>query len=124
MPTNLPTYLQRIPCKAPPSDNRDSASKRGYGRRWRRLRLMVLRRQPMCQWPGCFEAATDVDHIVSKRDGGDDSFENLQALCHAPHSQKTTQGGTLNLYRSTDVDRAVNHAQKLTGFQQKVTPDG
>jgi 5-methylcytosine-specific restriction enzyme A len=33
--------------------------------------------------------ATDVDHIVAKRDGGQDADNNLQALCHACHSRKT-----------------------------------
>ena len=90
MPYLLPTHLQRQRERMPaPPDNRPSPAKRGYGRRWRRLRLMALRQQPMCQWPGCSEAATDVDHIVPKRDGGDDSFGNLQGLCGSHHSQKT-----------------------------------
>lgn len=71
---------------------RGSANERGYGHRWRRLRLMFLRAHPLCvecQRVGRVVPATDVDHIVTKRDGGTDAWDNLQALCHACHSRKT-----------------------------------
>ena len=74
-------------------DRRPSAAARGYGRRWRRLRLMKLRASPMCQVEGCKQAATDVDHIEPKRDGGTDAWDNLQSLCHAHHSRKTATEG-------------------------------
>lgn len=70
-------------------DRRGSAIQRGYGRRWRKLRLMVLARDPVCKHPGCNELATDVDHIVPKALGGTDAMDNLQGLCHAHHSAKT-----------------------------------
>jgi 5-methylcytosine-specific restriction protein A len=73
-------------------DNRASANKRGYGSRWRRLRRMVLARQPLCvicEQHGRIEPAVDVHHIRAKRDGGLDTFENLQALCHSCHSKVT-----------------------------------
>ena len=70
---------------------RGSASARGYGRRWQRLRKLVLVRQPICQQPGCTEAASEVDHITPRRRGGDDSLANLQALCKVHHSQKTAR---------------------------------
>jgi len=77
-----------------PRDNRPSAARRGYGSRWRKLRLMQLRRYPLCQWPGCNKPATDVDHIVPRASGGTDDADNLQSLCHAHHSVKTaTQDG-------------------------------
>jgi 5-methylcytosine-specific restriction protein A len=44
-----------------------------------------------CQRQGRIVAATDVDHIVARRHGGDDSFANLQPLCHSCHSKKTQQ---------------------------------
>ena len=72
---------------------RPSAAKRGYGRSWQRLRKMVLARHPICP---CGAAATEIDHIVPKSEGGDDSADNLQALCKSCHSSKTlreTQGG-------------------------------
>lgn len=73
-------------------DRRASASTRGYGRRWQRLRLMYLRHNPICEARGCERPATDVDHKKPKRDGGTDEVENLQALCHSHHSQKTARG--------------------------------
>ena len=33
--------------------------------------------------------ATDVDHIVPKEFGGNDSDENLQSLCKDHHKEKT-----------------------------------
>ena len=78
-----------------PNRDRRSAAKRGYGRTWQRLRRMVLRREPLCRKckaeEGIYTAATDVDHIIPKRDGGTDEMSNLQALCHSHHSQKTAR---------------------------------
>lgn len=64
---------------------RPSPSRRGYGRTWEKLRVMVLRRQPCCP---CGQPAVHVHHLVPKPEG-DDSFENLQALCHSCHSAET-----------------------------------
>ena len=65
---------------------RGSASKRGYGWRWQKLREKVLKRQPLCP---CGAAATQVDHVIPKRRGGKDSIKNLQGLCGGCHSRKT-----------------------------------
>lgn len=68
---------------------RGSGAERGYGAPWRQLRATILRRDPVCRWPGCEERSTDVDHIVSKRRGGSDDPSNLRGLCHSHHSRKT-----------------------------------
>ena len=75
---------------------RGSASARGYDARWRQLRAMFLARHPLCADPfGVHQrdqvtvVATDVDHILPRRAGGADSYDNLQALCHVCHSRKT-----------------------------------
>lgn len=74
-------------------DQRESASRRGYDARWRRIRLMHLRQHPLCanpdQLPAHIVPATDVDHIVPLADGGSSAPENLQSLCHSCHSRKT-----------------------------------
>jgi 5-methylcytosine-specific restriction protein A len=63
---------------------------------WKRLRIMVLKEQPLCKAckkQGRFIPATDVDHIKDHK--GDASlffdYDNLQALCHECHSRKTAQ---------------------------------
>lgn len=38
----------------------------------------------------CGRIATEVDHIVPLCDGGGDTSDNKQALCHACHVSKTT----------------------------------
>ena len=68
---------------------RPSASERGYGSRWRKLRVMVLHRYPLCN--DCQrKPSQDVDHIIPKAEGGEDTMENLQGLCRECHNNKTT----------------------------------
>jgi 5-methylcytosine-specific restriction protein A len=72
--------------------DRGSSASRGYGHRWRKLRLMVIRRDPICLDPfsiGCVSASTDADHIIPKQQCGQDIMENLQGLCESCHSRKT-----------------------------------
>lgn len=73
---------------------RGSAASRGYDRRWRRLRAMILARQPlcvMCLAENRVTPAIELDHIVPLRDGGDNSEDNLQPLCKSHHSRKTAR---------------------------------
>lgn len=65
-------------------------------KRWKTVRLVVLRRDVLCQACG-HQAATEVDHILSARlildNFGIDAFydkDRLQGLCHRCHSSKTT----------------------------------
>lgn len=65
-------------------------------KRWQNVRMVVLRRDVLCQSCG-HEAATECDHILTARlvldNFGIDEFYNkdrLQGLCHACHSVKTT----------------------------------
>jgi hypothetical protein len=65
-------------------------------KRWRTVRLTVLRRDVLCRSCG-HAAATEVDHILSARlvidNFGTNAFfdpERLQGLCHRCHSIKTT----------------------------------
>lgn len=90
MPKRPPRHRPLVDTGRPKhSIPRPSAAARGYGRRWRRLRAWYLARHPICELAGCLDPATDVDHIVAKARGGGDELNNLQALCHRHHSQKT-----------------------------------
>jgi 5-methylcytosine-specific restriction endonuclease McrA len=75
--------------------NVDPLARRDAGRdpfyltsQWRRLRAAVLADRPICE--ECKRrAAVAVDHIVSRRLGGPDVWDNLRSLCHGCHSRKT-----------------------------------
>ena len=82
---NLPAYH---------TDRRESASRRGYDRRWRRLRKAVLSASPLCVDPfenhrGYPVPAVVVDHIKPLNDGGTNHPANLQTLCKSCHDKKT-----------------------------------
>ena len=83
-----------ISCEEHPSprrpSRRPSSHSRGYGAGWRRKRALFLARFPVCA--NCGEPATDVDHILPRRQGGSEHESNLQALCHSCHSVKTSRG--------------------------------
>ena len=77
---------------------RPSASRRGYGARWRRARQAFLARNPLCV--ACrardrLEPATVVDHVVPHR--GDPRVfwdeGNWAATCKRCHDAKTAREG-------------------------------
>jgi 5-methylcytosine-specific restriction protein A len=66
--------------------------------RWRRVRLLVLKRDPLCVDPfgthaldGIDVLTTEVDHIVQLTARPDLAFEmtNLQGLCSTCHNRKS-----------------------------------
>lgn len=90
-----PLRRQRAATERHYDEERGSSSQRGYGRRWRRLRIQVLAAEPLCREcaeRGLVVVATDVDHIVPKRNSGTDELSNLEPLCHSCHSRKTGSG--------------------------------
>ncbi|EJW0352583.1 HNH endonuclease [Escherichia coli] len=72
-----------------------SRHQRGYGRKWDVLRAEVLARDKhLCQnhkRNGEIAAATTVDHIIAKANGGTDDPSNLEALCWPCHRAKTAR---------------------------------
>ena len=89
--------------------NRASSSARGYDWKWRKTRDSIMERDSgLCQHcleQGLLIPAAEVDHIVSRANGGNDDSTNLQAICRSCHSKKTnreksssSRGGYPNLY--------------------------
>ena len=75
---------------------RPNATDRGYGSRWRKVRELFLRNNPLCvscMADGLIVAATVVDHIIDHK--GDKLLfwdeGNWQALCKPCHDRKTAQ---------------------------------
>ncbi len=72
--------------------DRPTAQQRGYDARWRRRRLIQLRREPLCRIcraAGRLTHATEVDHIIPLNAGGPDTFANYQSTCGTCHRRKT-----------------------------------
>ena len=69
---------------------RNPDSNKRYGRRWRGVRGGFLTSNPLCEIcreNGRLTPATIAHHKVAVRDGGTDSWDNLQALCHECHAR-------------------------------------
>lgn len=69
-------------------DNRPRRGQSQYGTPHRRMRKMVLARNPVCP---CGQPATVYDHVTPQAQGGDNSFENAQGLCERCHNAKTAR---------------------------------
>lgn len=91
-------------------DTRESSAKRGYGRRWRKLRKIVLARDPICTI--CGEApATEAHHIIPRAPGelaADVTEDDLTGVCKPCHS-RTTQAERA---RKSNNDRALDGGGK------------
>lgn len=73
---------------------RESASKRGYGRKWQKARLVHLHKHPLCvvcRSKGRIVAADEVDHIVPHHLDWRVFWDrkNWQSLCSRCHGIKT-----------------------------------
>ena len=81
------------------NSKRGTASARGYGSEWRKIREAFLLAKPWCEVEGCRELATEAHHRKRLRDGGTHHPSNLVALCKSHHSQlsATEDGGFGNV---------------------------
>ena len=80
--------------------------------RWQKLRAHQLRLNPLCEYcpPGQPRPATQVDHKIAIRDGGDPwAFENLASCCQHCHSSKTANKERLKGYNPDGTPRDPNH---------------
>lgn len=60
-------------------------------RRWRKLKATVLNRDVVCQENGCMAPATEVDHVIPRKQDESLAYDssNLQGLCRSCHAKKT-----------------------------------
>ena len=74
---------------APYERDRASSTARGYDETWKKFRLTILHRDPVCK--KCErKASEEVDHIVPLAAGGARlDPRNAQGLCNPCHSTKT-----------------------------------
>jgi hypothetical protein len=86
MPLRAPTLNSLFP-KPRPKENRQSAAKRGYDRRWQRLRSMVMREEPALLllsaiWPNCGYYLNRPQDTEGKRRNGcaEQSYGFMQEL--------------------------------------------
>lgn len=87
--------------KTPIGDSRSRDGEQRHklytGRRWRKLRALVLQDEPLCRHcksDGKLTPATVVDHIAGHGRGWEEKFfdiNGLQALCHDCHTEKTAK---------------------------------
>ena len=100
-----------------PTDQRESAAKRGYGHKWQKAREAWLSDHPLCVMHadlGRVVPATVVDHKVPHR--GDLSLfwdrKNWQSLCkqcHDAHKQRQEKGGASGGCNLTGMPTDPNH---------------
>lgn len=57
-------------------------------RGWARRRARILARDPVCRICG-LRPATEVDHVISRAAGGDESPGNLRGVCRPCHARRT-----------------------------------
>lgn len=96
---SVPGYCEKHQGDVRQWDNKARARLRQAGRalptndrRWRQLRALVLREQPLCtlcDQAGILRAASVVDHING--DALDNDRHNLQSLCASCHARKTAR---------------------------------
>ena len=75
---------------------RDPASKKRYGRTWRKVRERFLSAHPLCEEcrkRGMTTPAQEVHHILPLGRGGANHESNLMALCKRCHSAISAKDG-------------------------------
>lgn len=88
MPSSAPMHNTKTKVKE--HNTRKTSTQRGYGHKWRKLRLAFLLRHPLCAFcntKGRTTQATVVDHIIPHK--GDHRLfwdvSNWQSLCKKCH---------------------------------------
>jgi 5-methylcytosine-specific restriction endonuclease McrA len=87
-----PTASNKAASQARYDRARGSATARGYGATWQRVRLSVLQDEPLCRFckdAGKITPAQEVDHIDGNSRNNDRS--NLRPLCKPCHTRRTVR---------------------------------
>lgn len=88
-------HLRPQPWGSAHGTRRPNARQRGYTSEWTtRIQPAKLAADPLCEQckrRGIVKLATEVDHITSLANGGTHDWANLQSLCHACHTAKTSR---------------------------------
>lgn len=88
---NIPKGTKRPWLARKPKQNTEARKERNKfykTKRWRDLRLMFIRQQPLCV--ECGVEGKVVDHIKPIRLGGAPlDWDNLQTMCHRCHNAKS-----------------------------------
>jgi 5-methylcytosine-specific restriction endonuclease McrA len=89
VPARIPNYRPSSLPTAAPQSRRDDV-KFYQSARWRALRVLVLREEPICT---CGLPAKHVHHIKPRKERPDLQWErsNLEALCIPCHNAKDTR---------------------------------
>lgn len=75
---------------------RDPATKKRYGRSWKRIRDRYVALHPLCEQcekHGKMTPTEEVHHIKPLSQGGTHDFNNLMSLCTSCHSEITAREG-------------------------------
>jgi 5-methylcytosine-specific restriction protein A len=87
---------QKIAQKRRKESDRQYDRKRGWqdhnysSVKWRRIRAYKLKQSPLCEMclkQGKIVPAKIIHHIIPRKDGGTDDFDNLMSLCHYCHNK-------------------------------------
>jgi 5-methylcytosine-specific restriction protein A len=76
---------------------RDPLTKKRYGREWKQIRDRYIAAHPLCEEcknDNRLTPAKEVHHILRLSAGGDNSENNLMALCKSCHSTITGRDGS------------------------------
>lgn len=76
--------------------DRDPATKRRYGRAWKRIRDKYVEEHPfceMCMEEGVLTKTEEVHHKIPLAEGGDHSKSNLISLCKVHHARIHAERG-------------------------------
>ena len=72
--------------------NRPNSYRRGYTKRWAKIRAIQLAKHPTCkdcERDNRITVASEVHHIVPISKGGTHAPSNLMSLCKSCHSKRT-----------------------------------